>query len=163
MDLELLCEECEDGFYHFSDELEKILIDSIRLKYSEKTELHYCWDSFKTLHRLKLKIKPTNQFYNIIWNKISNKHLPVLLVIDGTCLQGKERLILIELEKLYGILEKYYWELDEIYICDLNFDWLISINHMFEFSFIGDNIIEFIQEVMEEENRSCVICYTEYT
>lgn len=151
MDLEFLLNEIEQGYYVFPKEIEKLLIDSIPLKYSNKTELHYCWDSFKPLHRLQLKVKPTNQFYNVIWDKIRDRHLQVLLAIDADCLQGEAQLIGIDLEKLFALLDKYYWELDEIYICDLNFDWLISLNHMFEINILGDTLIDFVQEVMQDE------------
>ena len=163
MELSTLCQEMQQGFYIFSDDMGKMLLELIPFKYSRKRELHYCWDSFRPLHRLELKIKPTNEFYKILWNEILETKRLVFLAIDADCLQGGDKLILIEIEKLHLILEKYYWELDEIYICDLKFEWLVAINHMFEFNFLGDGMIEFITNLMKDEKLdSCIITCAEY-
>ncbi len=36
--------------------------------------------------------------------------------VDAECLQGENKLMPIESDKLGKILERFYWELDEIYI-----------------------------------------------
>ncbi len=61
------------------------------------------------------------------------------------------------------ILKKYYWELDEIYIASIKYDWLISVNHMFEFNFIGDGLIKCVkEEILSNQIQSLIIDSVEY-
>ncbi|MDE5779513.1 MAG: hypothetical protein K2I10_13595, partial [Lachnospiraceae bacterium] len=60
------------------------------------------------------------------------------------------------------ILKKYYWELDEIYIVSIKYDWLISVNHMFEFNFIGDGLIKSVKSILSNQIQPLIINMMEY-
>lgn len=66
------------GYYLFPDNLEKVLIELIPTKYSKTNELHYCWSYFESRHRLKLKIRPTNEFYLKLENLFDAKDIVFL-------------------------------------------------------------------------------------
>ncbi len=164
MEFNDLCQEIEKkGYYLFQSDIEKALIDLISSIYTKKKNLHYCWENFRQFHRLKLKIRPTNDFYKENWKNIFRTQQHVFFAVDAECLQGENKLMLIESDKLGKILERFYWELDEIYICSVKFDWLISVNHMFEFNFIGDELIRCIKEsIVSRGCQSLIISCKEY-
>lgn len=150
------------GYYLFPDNMEKVLIELILIKFSKANNLHYCWSYFKPCHRLELKIKPNNEFYLEIEESLFSTKQMVFFAIDAMCIT-ENRLILIESRKLFQILKKYYWELDEIYIASIKFDWLISVNHMFEFNFIGDELIKCVKEgILKKQIQSLIIDIMEY-
>lgn len=71
MEFNDLCQEIErKGYYLFQSDIEKALIDLISSIYTKKKKLHYCWENFRQFHRLKLKIRPTNDFYKENWKNI---------------------------------------------------------------------------------------------
>lgn len=74
----------------------------------------------------------------------------------------ENKLMLIEAEKLFLILKKYYWELDDIYISSTKYDWLISVNHMFEFNFIGDGLIKRVKSILSNQIQPLIINMMEY-
>lgn len=150
------------GYYLFPDNMEKVLIELIPTRYSKTNELHYCWSYFESYHRLELKIRPTNEFYFKMEESLFNTEDMVFFAIDADCII-ENRLMLIETRKLFQILKKYYWELDEIYISSIKCDWLISVNHMFEFNFIGDELIKRVKEdILSNQIKPLIIDMMEY-
>ena len=150
------------GYYLFPDNIEKVLLELIPIKYSKTNELHYCWSHFEPCHRLELKIRPTNEFYLKMEENLFDTEDMVFFAIDADCIM-ENRLMLIEVRKLLLILKKYYWELDEIYIAGIKYDWLMSVNHMFEFNFIGDGLIKCVKEgILSNQMQSLIIDSMEY-
>lgn len=158
-----LCETIKySGYYLFPDDVEQALLDLIPAKYSKIDGLHYCWSHFEPYHRLELKIKPTNEFYLKMEESLFHAHDMLFLAIDADCIM-ENRLMLIEAEKLFSILKKYYWELDEIYIVGMKYNWLISVNHIFEFNLIGEELIKAVKErILGNPRPSFVLDMTEY-
>lgn len=63
------------------------------------------------------------------------------LIIDECCLQGIERPLCIHAKtvNLITTISDLNWELDEIYIVDITFKWLVAFNHVSEVMLYGDN------------------------
>lgn len=50
-----------------------------------------------------------------------------------------------------------------IYIASIKYDWLISVNHMFEFNFIGDGLIKCVKEgILSHQIQPLIIDMMEY-
>lgn len=136
------------------------LLDCLIKQFTLAEDLHYSWGNFKSGHRIKIKIKPNSDFYQII-EKIFCKDEVLILAIDKMCIDENNRLFYLKANNLFKLLKEYYWELDEIYISNCDMDWLISINHVFEIYIVGEKIIKIIKDYMCEI-ESLIIEYNEY-
>lgn len=62
------------------------------------------------------------------------------LIVDDCCLQGLEKhlCLLLKTSELISTISEFHWELYEIYIIDISFEWFISFNHVSEVMLYGD-------------------------
>ncbi|MDE5556583.1 MAG: hypothetical protein K2J32_02640, partial [Ruminococcus sp.] len=60
--------------------------------------------------------------------------------------------LVFELSKseIIKIMYEFYWDLDEIYILDLNFNCFVSVNHNFELSLYGNKKSNLCKKVVEK-------------
>lgn len=79
-------------------------------------------------------------------------------IIDKVCFSDFNDNLVVKLSKaeLVELLYEFYWELDEIYIFDIDFNFFISLNHNFELSLYGNKRLDLCKKTVEKiETSSC--------
>ncbi len=151
MDILTLCNEFPDIIIE-NETTTNNIINLILEKYSDEKTLHYMWSGFE--NNITIKIKADNGFYKkylyYLLEEIENIHL----LIDKECISNSSEHILCtaNAENISKALIKYYWELDEIYLFDSTFEWLISVNHNFEVKFAGNIFYQKLKKCLNDEN-----------
>ena len=71
------------------------------------------------------------------------------VVIDRECIDGAEDEVVISTgsKEILRVLYTNYWDLDEIYIIDVNWNYLICVNHVFDIYFVGESLCNFFEKV----------------
>ena len=137
-------------------ESEKIIKRMISIANGDK--LHYLWSNYKSNSfiiqkkiscNLDLYIKTLHNV--IIFNDM-------YFIIDKVCFSDFNDNLVMKLSKaeLVELLYEFYWELDEIYIFDIDFNFFISLNHNFELSLYGNKRLDLCKKTVEKiETSSC--------
>lgn len=94
-----------------------------------------------------IKIIADNNYYLSLLKKIKKEKIYV--IIDKECFCDTEEHILIRTDSIafLKVLCKYYWELNEIYVFDKRCSFLISVNHMFDIQFVGEQICKLFEKI----------------
>ena len=148
MDFSELIKQIKEGKIITGVEKEKIINDITRNYNIFDSNIHYLWGKLHNIEHLKIRIKADDGFYKII-----KKHIKIegelYFLIDKECFNGEaeHQLIYTKGSEILDLLEENYWELDEVYIFDKNYDWIISINHIFEILFVGKRLSNFVGRI----------------
>ena len=130
---------------HFKEQI----IDKMLKTYSNVNDIHYLWSHLKISDKnnKKIKIIADNNYYLSLLKKIKKEKIYV--IIDKECFCDTEEHILIRTDSIafLKVLCKYYWELDEIYVFDKRCSFLISVNHMFDIQFVGEQICKLFEKI----------------
>lgn len=136
-------------------------IKKVSKKYSRKNEFRYLWAYLSPQYcKMKIKIKADNTFYKEIGNYIYNYEL--FLLIDKCCIEDSEEdlSILASAKTILKILIDNYWDLDEVCISSLDYEWIICINHNFEIFLVGNKIINYFNSIIKNERiADCIILF----
>lgn len=155
MNLKVLLNDLEMELYIlYEGENYKKFFQKLFEIFSSRASLHYLWCNVnENLEQIKIKVIPDNRIYYLLFDLLGDRVNQVFFVIDQEILNEETKDVLLELrfKSLLNLLSKYYWELDEIYIVDPEMHWMISVNHMFEFIFIGEISRQIAKEV--ENNK----------
>lgn len=78
------------------------------------------------------------------------------LIIDKVCFSDYDDDLVMRLSKaeLVELLYEFYWELDEIYIFDMDCSAFISLNHNFELSLYGNIRLDLCKKTLEKIKTS---------
>ena len=132
------------------EESEKIIKKLINIANGDK--LHYLWSNYKS-----------NSF--IIRQKVScnlDSYIKTLsdiivfdnmyFVVDKACLSDFYNDLVFELSKaeIIELMREFYWELDEIYIVDIDCSVFIALNHNFELSLYGDKRLDLCNKILKK-------------
>ncbi|MBD5160069.1 MAG: hypothetical protein HDT23_07510 [Ruminococcus sp.] len=114
--------------------------------------LHYLWSNYKSDNFIaQKKISCDKDIYIQTLNNVLIFE-DMFLIIDKTCINNLKNDIVFELSKpeILKIMYEFYWNLDEIYISDLNFNCFVSVNHNFEISLYGDKKSDLCRKVVKK-------------
>lgn len=115
------------------DDSEIIIQKIIALTNGDK--LHYLWANFKSDSFVNIKKISCDKDIYIKSLVDSIDFNQMYLIVDGVCfIDSIELVIEISKKELIELLKVYYWELDEIYILNIQCNRFFSINHNFELS-----------------------------
>ncbi|MBR5512410.1 MAG: hypothetical protein IKV85_00305 [Ruminococcus sp.] len=132
------------------EESEKIIRKLISIANGDK--LHYLWsnyksDSFITQQKISCNL---DSYIKTLSNIIVFDNM--YFVVDKACLSDLDNDLVFELSKaeIVELMREFYWELDEIYIVDIDCSVFISLNHNFELSLYGDKSLDLCDRILKK-------------
>lgn len=136
------------------NESEKIIRKIIAIANGEK--LHYLWSNYKSnsfIIQKKISCNP-NLYIKTLNNIIVFNNM--YLIIDKVCFSDYDNDLVVKLSKaeIIELLYEFYWELDEIYIFDMDCSVFISLNHNFELSLYGNKRLDLCKKTLEKIKTS---------
>ena len=140
---------------------DKDSLNKMCIKYSNKNKFRYLWSDLKNQYSKRIiKIKASNIFYKEVEKYCKN--YKIYLFIDRCCIEdcNEDLAIIASSNTVLKILIDNYWDLDEICISSLSYEWVIWINHNFEVFFVGDKIIDFYEYIIKiDKIRDSIILF----
>lgn len=132
------------------EESEKIIRKLISIANGDK--LHYLWSNYKSdffIIRQKISCN-LDSYIKTLSNIIVFDNM--YFVVDKACLSDLDNDLVFELSKteIVELMREFYWELDEIYIVDIDCSVFISLNHNFELSLYGDKSLDLCDRILKK-------------
>ena len=132
------------------EESEKIIRKLISIANGDK--LHYLWSNYKSdsfIIRQKISCNLDSYIKTLSDIVVFDN---MYFVVDKACLSDLDNDLVFELSKaeIVELMREFYWELDEIYIVDIDCSVFISLNHNFELSLYGDKSLDLCDRILKK-------------